>query len=126
MPAPSSYASSVRSGFEDWWLDERFDSVGLTEEDVPATVDQWFDRFDEGHAFSLADVQAVSWKRPDRPRGPIASRMLRQAVRDETIRRSWAGGNVDRPQLAAAAWLSVPSIRRILQATDRPGPRIVR
>ena len=116
----------MRSGFEDWWLDERFDSVGLTEEDVPATVEQWFDRFDEGHGFSLADVQAVSWKRPDRPRGPIASRMLRQAVRDETIRRSWAGGNVDRPQLAAAAWLSVPSIRRILQATDRPGPRIVR
>jgi hypothetical protein len=63
----------VRSGFEDWWLDERFDSVGLTEEDVPATVEQWFDRFDEGHTFSLADLRAVSWKRPDRPRGAIAA-----------------------------------------------------
>jgi hypothetical protein len=38
-PGPFVYAASVRNGFEDWWLDERFDSVGLTEEDVPATVE---------------------------------------------------------------------------------------
>jgi hypothetical protein len=30
-PSSFVYAASVRSGFEDWWLDERFDSIGLTE-----------------------------------------------------------------------------------------------
>ena len=37
----------MRNAFDDWWLDERYDSVGLTEEGVPVTVEQWFARFDE-------------------------------------------------------------------------------
>ena len=83
---PVAILPSMRDPFEDWWLDERFDSIGLSEEDVPATVEQYFARFDDDHCFELDDVRAVAVRLRGGPAGrAVGVRMLAQAIRDEVI-----------------------------------------
>src|SRR5262245_38558759 len=42
--SPLLRSVAVPDDVADWWLDERLDGIGLTEEDIPTTVEQWFDR----------------------------------------------------------------------------------